>query len=130
MPAVGPKPKPVYTVEHHTAKKPSAVVNLFEQVDAYAMSLGDDVQRRPVKQYIGYFAGKRSFFTLELQKGKVYAYISTPPAEAQPWNDEEMRDVTHIGHFGMGDTEFVLRSAEQLPSLQALLQQSYLRNRK
>lgn len=126
----GEKPKPVYTVEHHTAKKPSSIIDLFEQVDAYAMSLGEDVQRRPVKQYIGYFAGKRSFFTLELQKRKVYAYISVPPAEAQPWNDDEMRDVTNVGHFGMGDTEFVLHSPDQLPRLKALLQQSYLRNRK
>ncbi len=77
-----------------------------------------------------YYAGKGSFFTLELQKSKVYAYISLPPGEAQPWNDEEMRDVTHIGHFGMGDTDFVLRSPEQLLRLKALLQQSYLRNRK
>jgi predicted transport protein len=129
-PPESPKLKTAWTIEHHTAKKPSAIVDLFEQVDAYAMSLGDDVQRRPVKLYIGYYAGKRSFFTLELQKAKVYAYISLPPAEAKPWSDDEMRDVSNIGHFGMGDTEFVLRSAEQIPKLKSLLQESYLRNRK
>lgn len=122
--------KTSYTTEHHTDGKPAAIINLFEQVDGYALSLGDDVQRRPVKQYIGYFAGKRSFFTLELQKRKIYVYISLPPGEAKPWSDEEMRDVASIGHFGMGDTEFVLRQPEQLDRLKELLQKAYLRNRK
>jgi predicted transport protein len=113
-----------YTIEHHTATKPSAIVDLFEQVDSYAMALGEDVQRRPVKLYIGYFAGKRSFFTLELQKTKIFAYVSVPPGEATSWNSEDMRDATKTGHFGMGDTEFALRTPEQLPRLKALIEQS------
>ncbi len=94
------------------------------------MALGEDVQRRPVKQYIGYFAGRRSFFTLEVKQTKIYAYISIPPNEAKPWNADDMRDVTNIGHYGMGDTEFVLRTADQLPRLKTLIEQSYFRNRK
>ncbi len=124
------QPKSGYSVGQHTGSKPSAIVDLFESVDSYAMALGEDVQRRPVKLYIGYFAGKHSFFTLELKQTKIYAYISLPPADAKPWSDGDMRDVTSIGHYGMGDTEFVLRSTDQLPRLKALLQQSYLRNRK
>ncbi len=119
-----------YTVGQHTAAKPSAIVDLFESVDSYAMALGEDVQRRPVKLYIGYFAGKHSFFTLELKQTKIYSYISLPPTDAKPWTDGDMRDVTNIGHYGMGDTEFVLRSTDQLPHLKVLLQQAYLRNRK
>ncbi len=124
------KPIGVYSVELHTAGKPSAIVDLFESVDSYAMALGDDVERRPKKMYLGYFAGKHSFFTLELKQTKIYAYISVSPSEVKQWTDEEMRDVSSIGHYGMGDTEFVLRSADQLPRLKALVQQSYLRNRK
>ena len=123
-------PKSTYTIAQHTATKPSVIVDLFEKVDSYAMALGEDVQRRPVKLYIGYFASKRSFFTLELQKTKLYAYISLGVAEALPWNPDDMRDVSSIGHYGMGDTEFVLRTSDQLPRLKDLIQQSYLANRK
>ncbi len=122
--------KAAYTVQQHTANMPSAIVDLFQQVDGYALSLGDDVERRPVKQYVGYFAGKRSFFTLELKKVKIYAYISITPSEAQPWDKTDMRDATKIGHYGMGDTEFVLRSSVQIARLKAFIHQSYLRNRK
>jgi len=130
-PEVGrPPSKTPYTAAQHSANKPSAIVDLFEQADSHAMALGEDVQRRPVKQYIGYFAGKRSFFTLEVKQTKIYAYISLPPKEAKPWNADDMRDVTNIGHYGMGDTEFVLRATDQLPRLKALNDQSYFRNRK
>jgi len=125
-----PNSKPTYTIEHHTAAKPSAILDLFDHVDSYATALGEDVTRRPVKQYIGYFASGHSFFTLELKQTKIYAYISIAPGEAKPWNAEDMRDVTKIGHYGMGDTEFVLRTADQLPRLKALIHQAYVRNRK
>jgi predicted transport protein len=126
----GSQAKTSYTMAQHTSNKPSAIVDLFEQADSHAMALGEDVQRRTVKQYIGYFAGKRSFFTLEIKQTKIYAYISLPPNEAKPWNADDMRDVTKIGHYGMGQTEFVLRTAEQLPRLKSLIEQSYFRNRK
>jgi predicted transport protein len=41
-----------------------------------------------------------------------------------------MRDATNIGHFGQGDTEFNLTSADQLEQLEPLLRPSYLRNRR
>jgi predicted transport protein len=94
------------------------------------LGLGPDITRRPTKMYIGYFVGKKSFCTVELQKAKIWVYMSIPPGEAQPWTPTEMRDVTNVGHFGMGDTEFLLTSPDQLPRLEALLKQSYLRNRK
>jgi predicted transport protein len=121
--------KKQYEVAFHTAKKPSGIVDLFERADAFAMALGPDVERRPTKMYVGYRAGKRSFFTMELQKTRIWVYLSIPPSEAQPWSDSEMRDVSNIGHFGMGDTEFDLKSAEQLPRLEALIRQAYSRNR-
>jgi len=127
---VGSPSKSTYPIGQHTASKPAAIVDLFEHVDSYATALGEDVQRRPVKLYIGYYAGKHSFFTLELQKTKIYAYIAIPPSGAKPWDATDMRDVTKIGHYGMGDTEFVLRSSDQLPRLKSLIHQSYMRNRK
>jgi predicted transport protein len=126
---IDPKPKKEYDVAWHTAKKPSGIVDIFEQVDAFAMALGPDVERRPTKMYVGYRAGKKSFFTMELQKTRIWVYLSIPPGEANPWTDSEMRDASNIGHFGMGDTEFDLKSAEQLARLESLIKQAYARSR-
>src|SRR5262249_18137890 len=124
------KPKMDYAVEHHTANKPASIVDLFEKVDAFAHGLGPDVDRRPTKLYVGYYAGKSCFFNVKLPKAKLWVYLSLPPDEAKPWDDSTMRDLRDVGHHGMGNTGFSLTSSEQLPALQALLKASYLRNRK
>jgi predicted transport protein len=72
---------------------------------------------------------RNPFFTMELQKTRIWVYLSLPPGEAQPWSDDEMRDASEIGHFGMGDTEFDLKSREQLTQLEAVVKQAYTRNR-
>ena len=76
-----PKPKPPsaspapgrqeYAADHHLDGKSAAIVDLFEQIDEYGRSLGADVSRRIRKQYFGYFRGKRSFFTDEVQRQRL-----------------------------------------------------------
>jgi predicted transport protein len=121
--------KKIYEITHHSKNKPSTVVDLFQRLDTYAIARGSDVERRVLKMYIGYFVGKKSFFTTNLQKAKLQVYLSLPPQEVQPWDDSELRDVTQIGKHGLGAVEFTLRSVGQLPRLEALIQQAYLRNR-
>jgi predicted transport protein len=130
VPPVSKTPKKEYEIDSHASKKPSGIVDLFEQIDAFAMGRGPDVARRPTKKYIGYFAGKKSFFTMELQKTRIWVYLSLPPNEAKPWIEGEMRDASNIGHFGMGDTEFDLKSSEQLARVKNLIEQAYERNRR
>lgn len=89
------------------------------------MALGADVTRRIRKQYIGYFRGKKSFFTAEVQQRRVLIYLSLIAQNAIPWNDEVMRDVSQIGHFGMGDIEYSLVTVDQLPEVSALVSLAY-----
>jgi len=89
------------------------------------MALAADVTRRIRKQYIGYFRGKKSFFTVELQKQRVLIYLSLTADTAQPWNPDTMRDTKSIGHFGMGDVEYSLTSTDQLDEVTALLKVAY-----
>jgi predicted transport protein len=130
-----PKPRPPsnspakgrqeYSVAHHLDGKSASIIDLFEQMDEYGRSLGADVSRRVRKQYFGYFRGKRSFFTIEVQRQRVLLYVSLDPTAAKPWNDEAMRDVGEIGHFGMGDVEYSLRSAENVDEARELIKLAY-----
>jgi predicted transport protein len=122
----GPAPsKKEFVLDHHLGGKPAAIVDLFEQIDEFGRSLGPDVSRRIRKFYVGYFAGKRSFFTSEVQRQRVIVYVNLDPTKAQPWNENAMRDVRNIGHYGMGDTEFSLRKASQLDAVKDLINQAY-----
>jgi predicted transport protein/predicted type IV restriction endonuclease len=114
-----------FPLDHHVGGKPAAMVDLFEQVDEFARSLGADVTRRIRKFYIGYFGGKRSFVTVEIQRKRLILYLSVPPTTASPWNNEVMRDVREIGHYGMGDTEYSLHAPGQLDEAKALIKAAY-----
>lgn len=120
-----PGPKKEFAIGHHLDGKPSGVVDLFEQVDEFARSLGTSVSRRIRKFYVGYFAGKRSFCTIEIQRQRLIVYLNLDPTTTTPWNEKSMRDVREIGHFGMGDTEFSLRAPEELGQVKTLIQQAF-----
>jgi len=115
-----------YPIEHHAGGKPAEIVSLFQALDEYARGLGADVSRRIRKFYVGYFAGKRSFLTLELQRARVIVYMSLQPDESGSWWDSSaMRDVRNIGHYGMGDTEFSLTATEQVAKVKELIRMAY-----
>jgi predicted transport protein len=94
-------------------------------MDQFLRSLGADVSLRIRKQYIGYFAGKKSFLTIEVQRQRLLVYLNLDPMNVQPWNDSTMRDVRTIGHFGMGATEYSVRQAEDLDGARAAARLAY-----
>jgi len=129
-PPAKPPPKgKEFPLEHHVGGKPAAMVDLFEQVDEFARSLGADISRRIRKFYVGYYAGKRSFLTVEIQRQRLILYLNLDPTTASPWYEDVMRDVRNIGHFGMGDTEYSLRSPEELNAAKAMIKEAYAKSK-
>ena len=125
---VGPSEPPKgqdYSLDHHLQNKGSLIRDLFQDLDTYTPTLGPDVSRRIRKYYIGYFRGKKSFCTVETQQNRLIVYLSLPPVNLKPWNEEAMRDVRKIGHFGMGDTEYSLRTTDQLDEAKSLMKRAY-----
>lgn len=119
-----------YPLDHHTGGKPAEIVNLFQELDDFTRSLGTDVTRRVRKFYVGYFEGKRSFCTIELQRARIIIYLNLPPDPTQAWwNAGLLRDVTNIGHYGMGDTEFSLTATDQVEAAKKLIRNAYNRAR-
>jgi predicted transport protein len=118
-----------YSLDHHLSGKPAAIVDMFEQIDEFGRSLGPDVSRRITKYYIGYFVGKRSFFTVEVRRQRLILFRNLDPTTTSPWNDKAMRDVREIGHYGMGDTEFSLREPGQVEEAKAVVRQAHLKTK-
>ena len=82
-----------------------------------------------VKYYVGYYAGKRSFFTVEVQRQRLNISLNLDPTSTSPWNEKAMRDVREIGHFGLGDTAYSLRAPGQLDEVKGLVKQAYVATR-
>ena len=99
--------------------------DLFEEVSAFLLALGDDVQQKTLKFYIAYKRIK-NFVCLEVHPGKqcVRVFVKVDPDSVE-MHDGFTRDVRKIGHFGTGDLEITLNSRDDLERAKPLIQQSY-----
>lgn len=113
------------TVEENLVKAPAEVQDWFHQVDAFTMSLGDDVARKTLKLYFAYTRLK-NFACVEVspKARKVTVFLKLKPEE-HPEQPTFLRDVRNIGHFGTGDVEVTIDSKEDLGPALELVRQSY-----
>ena len=123
-----PEAKPAYSRQYHLQGKPKAIADLFDQLNDRLLTLGD-VQVTYTKMYVNFSAPKHSFITVVLGRDKMYLYFSIPWTESPKPRLDRMRDVAKIGHYGMGDTEFVLSGIDQLDDALVLATSAFERNR-
>jgi predicted transport protein len=119
--------KQKYDIGYHTAGKPAGVIDLFEQVDEAARSLGGDVVRKVGKVSVNYFAGKRSFGSIKPLTSKVVVFLGLDPVVTVPRNPAVMRSLVGIGHHGNGDVEYLLSTTDQLAEVRELMSEAYQR---
>jgi len=118
-----------YSEEHHIKGKPQEVVELFRTIDIFCRELAPtDIQRKYLATYVKYSHGKNIFCCVHLQKSGLrvglrlkYSDLESPP--------EYVRDVSNIGHWGVGDVEFAIDSLERFQSAKGLIQKSFEENR-
>jgi hypothetical protein len=114
-----------YGEEHHIKEKPREVVELFRTVDKFCRELGPTtVQRKYLAKYVSYMRGKAIFCCVHLQKSGLriwlklnYSRLENPP--------DYVRDVSSIGHWGVGDVEIGIDSLEKAQISKSLIRQSF-----
>lgn len=106
--------------------KASVVLNdRYEQLRAFMVALGDDVQIDVLKYYIA-FKRIKNFACVEIfyQKDEIHMCLKIDPDSIQ-LEEGFTRNVRHIGHRGTGDLEVIIASDEQLEKAKSLIQLSY-----
>ena len=99
--------------------------DLFEATKAYLLSLGDDVQLKPMKYYFA-FKRLKNFACVELyRKAKVLTVHVKVDPQSIKLEDGFTRDVREVGHFGTGDLEISIRSTDDFEQAKSLLLKSY-----
>ena len=113
------------TVTQFHEQAPEDLRNLYDSLEAYLLSLGDDVTKTSNKNYYA-FRRIKNFACVEVhpQSKKLLVYLK---AEAASINQESgfTRDVTNIGHFGTGNLEVTIDSRQDFERAQPLIQTSY-----
>lgn len=96
---------------------------LFESLEGYLMSLGDDVQRKDLKLYV-VFKRIRNFTCVVIQRSKLVLHVSLNP-DSVDLVEGFTRDMRGIGHWGTGDLEITVSSMSDLEKTKPLLRRSY-----
>jgi predicted transport protein len=113
------------TVTEYFEQAKPELRDLFEGLKAFLLALGDDVQMKTLKQY---FAFKRfsNFACVEVHPnaGKLLVFVKVDP-DACDIAHGFTRDVRKIGHFGTGDLEITIASANDFERAKSLLLKSY-----
>ncbi|TAE15032.1 MAG: DUF262 domain-containing protein [Bacteroidetes bacterium] len=98
-------------------------LELFEKIQVAVQSRYPKIVEEIQKQTIEYKLGKNMFSIVPLRSG-LKVYINLPFSEL---NDPEKlaRDVSSVGHWGIGDVELKISTQEKLPYLMFLIEQAY-----
>src|ERR1700736_709152 len=104
-------------------KTTAGIRDRFESLRAFLSALGDDVQMKPQKYYIA-FKRIKNFACIEIGSDKLLVFVKVNPDSIPP-EPGFLRDVRTIGHFGTGDLEITVRSADDLEEAKPLIVKSY-----
>lgn len=113
------------TVTDALAVSSPELLDLLDLLSAYLTALGDDVQSNTLKYYIA-FRRIKNFACVELYSklNKLVVYVKVDPSTVE-LRSGFTRDVRNVGHFGTGDLEITIGSADDLEEAKPLILKSY-----
>ena len=99
--------------------------DLYENLRAYLLSLGDDIQEKTLKHYLA-FKRIKNLACVEIhpQSRKIKVYVRVNPDTIHSQKGFS-KDVRHIGHYGVGDLELTINNLDDFEKAKPLLLQSY-----
>jgi len=118
-----------YGEQHHIKGKPREVIELFRTVDKFCRELDPaTVQRKYLAKYVSYMHGKAIFCCVHLQKSGLRIWLKLDYSRLENLPDY-IRDVSNIGHWGVGDVEIGIDSLEKLQIAKSFIRQSFEENK-
>lgn len=117
----------VYTEEDHLSGMPDEINEFYEEVKTRILNIGDGIEVRPKKYYIGFIAAT-NFVDAHVQKAQVKLWLNMSKGELD--DPRKMaRDVSNVGHWGNGQYEIPLKVGDDLDYLMTLIKQSHAKNK-
>ena len=116
----------VYTEEDHLRTLPNEITDLYQELKDKVLSLGDNIEIRPRKKYVG-FVASTNFVDVHPQKSQLKLWINLQKGELDD-PKKIARDVSNVGHWGNGDYEVFIKSADELYYLMTLIKQSFAKH--
>lgn len=99
------------------------VKELFEALESYIFSLGDDVERKNLKLYIA-FKRLKNFATVVGHPEHLHVFLHLDPSTIE-FVEGFTRNVSGVGHWGTGDVRVCIASLTDLEKAKPLIARAY-----
>ncbi|HLW95320.1 MAG TPA: DUF5655 domain-containing protein, partial [Solirubrobacteraceae bacterium] len=110
----------------HLSGKQAELVEMFEELDHYARSLGEDTTRRVRKRSIDYSRSRRAWFSLEIHHDAIRMMVALDPALIEGWVAQQPDHAPIAVAPGLfGESEYTLSEGSQLSDGHDLLRLAY-----
>lgn len=121
----GPREALDYGEESHIQGKPVEVVELYRALDRLCHDFAPGkVARRHLAQHIGWSVGKATFCSVHLLQSGLKVWLRISPNDV-PNSVTFARDVSHVGHWGVGNVEMAVNSIDRLHDAEPLIRASF-----
>jgi len=126
-PAVGSGKTKSKTVTEYLEQASPELKDLYGELEAFLLALGDDVQKKTLRFYIAFKRIKNfACVYIQSQSHKIIVWVKVLPDSLDLKDNEGfIRDVRDIGHLGTGDLEITIGSHDDLEKAKQLLVKSY-----
>ena len=112
-----------YTFEEHLEGKPSHIQTLMHSVREYIVGLDPAIEEVPKKFYIAYKISQ-NIVCVEPQSQNIKLFLKLVPQDIE-LPPKSYRDVTEIGHYGTGNTEFTLCTENEFEQIKPFIELAY-----
>jgi len=113
----------IYTLEEHCENLDKNILDLFNTVRDYIVTLDSSIEEVPKKHYIAYKTSQ-NFACLQTYRKKLTLYLKLNPQEVNPM-PKQARDVREIGHYGTGDFELTIQNLTDFEETKHLISEAY-----
>jgi len=113
-----------YTEEDTLKGKSDDIVSLYENLKEYILSQYDDIEIMHLKYYLVFKVNNKIIASLSVLKKSLKTWINLKDSDISD-PDNRIRNVSNIGHHGVGDYEFSITSDDDFYYFNRLFKQSY-----
>jgi len=114
-----------YGEAHHIEGKPVEIIELYRGLDRFCQDRAPGkVSRRYLAKYVTWSLGKSAFCSVHLLESGLKMGLKLS-ADDIPGGITYARDVSNVGHWGLGDIEFAIDSMEHLREAEQFIQASF-----
>ncbi|MER0171172.1 MAG: hypothetical protein DU489_11305 [Nitrosomonas sp.] len=112
-----------YVFEEHLEGKQKAIQSLIHNIREYILGLDPAIEEIPKKFYVAYKISQ-NIVCMWAQSNHVKLFVKLKASDIKT-PPKSYRDVTNIGHYGTGDSEFTISSDSEFEEIKSYIELAY-----